>query len=156
MAKHTIIQPDDLNWRESKLMRIPNADFLERTGSENLGARLWKFPPSSAGTLHKHISTEEFYFVLEGTGRIRVDDETITIAKKGGIHVMPEQLRQVFNDTEFETLWLIIGGPENEIPKGEKPDLKKYYPSDPTALPAELSGKTWPPKKSMDHPLNPS
>jgi hypothetical protein len=25
-------------------MRIPNADFLERTGSENLGARLWRLP----------------------------------------------------------------------------------------------------------------
>jgi hypothetical protein len=33
-------------------MRIPNADYLERTGSAN--------------TLHQHIRAEEFYFVLEG------------------------------------------------------------------------------------------
>jgi hypothetical protein len=26
------------------LMKIPNADYLERTGSENLGARLWRLP----------------------------------------------------------------------------------------------------------------
>ena len=55
-------------------MKIPNADFLERTGSENIGARLWRLPPQSANTLHKHIRQEEFYFVLEGTGRIRVGE----------------------------------------------------------------------------------
>ena len=34
-----LIKPDDLHWRPSNLMQIPNADYLERTGSENLGAR---------------------------------------------------------------------------------------------------------------------
>jgi len=58
-------------------MKIPNADFLERTGSENLSARLWRYPPKSAGTLHKHIRQKEFCFVLEGTGRLRVGDETL-------------------------------------------------------------------------------
>ena len=53
-------------------MRIPNADYLERTGSENLSARLWRLPPMSASTLHKHVRQEEFYFVLEGPGRLRV------------------------------------------------------------------------------------
>ena len=64
-----LIKPEDLFWRPSNLMKIPNADYLERTGSENLGARLWRLPPKSANTLHKHIRAEEFYFVLEGVGR---------------------------------------------------------------------------------------
>jgi hypothetical protein len=38
-----LIKPEDLAWRPSNLMKIPNADYLERTGSENLGARLWQF-----------------------------------------------------------------------------------------------------------------
>ena len=46
-----LIKADDLAWRPSNLMRIPNADYLERTGSENLGARLWRLPPKSANTL---------------------------------------------------------------------------------------------------------
>ena len=61
-AGYHLITPDDLLWRPSNLMQIPNADFLERTGSENLGARLWRLPPKSANTLHKHIRQEEFYF----------------------------------------------------------------------------------------------
>ncbi len=35
-----LIKPEELFWRPSNLMRIPNADYLERTGSENFGARL--------------------------------------------------------------------------------------------------------------------
>jgi hypothetical protein len=60
-----LITPDDLHWRPSNLMKIPNADYLERTRSGNLGARLWRLPPKSANTLHKHIRAEEFYFVLQ-------------------------------------------------------------------------------------------
>jgi hypothetical protein len=60
-----LITPDDLHWRPSNLMKIPNADYLERTRSGNLGARLWRLPPKSANTLHKHIRAEEFYFILQ-------------------------------------------------------------------------------------------
>jgi mannose-6-phosphate isomerase-like protein (cupin superfamily) len=144
-----LITPTDLHWRPSNLMKIPNADYLERTGSENLGARIWRLPPGSANTLHRHIRSEEFYFVLEGTGRIRVGGESITVPRYGGILVGPEQLRQVFNDTESEVLWLIVGGPEEtEFLPGAtvKPDLSLIYPHDLTQLPKELSGVTWPPQ----------
>ncbi len=147
---YCLIRPEDLHWRPSNLMKIPNADFLERTGSENLGARLWRLPPRSANTLHKHIRTEEFYFVLEGTGRMRVGDETLTVPRYGGVLVGPDQLRQVFNDTDAEVLWLIIGAPEElEFLQGSKStqmDLSLIYPTDPTQLPKELAGVAWPPK----------
>lgn len=147
---YQLITPDDLHWRPSNLMKIPNADFLERTGSENMGARLWRMPPMSANTLHKHIRAEEFYFVLEGTGRLRVGDETLTVPKYGGVLVGPDQLRQVFNDTDEEVLWLIIGAPEEmEFLKGSLSDmdLSLIYPTDPTRLPNELAGHSWPPKE---------
>ena len=103
------------------MMQIPNADFLERTGSRMLGARLWRLPPKSANTLHKRIRSEEFYFVLEGTGRMRVGDKTLTVPKYGGVLVGPEQLRQVFNDTDDEVLWLIVDAPEElEFLQGSK------------------------------------
>jgi mannose-6-phosphate isomerase-like protein (cupin superfamily) len=144
-----LITPDALSWRPSNLMKIPNADYLERTGSENLGARLWRLPPRSANTLHKHIRAEEFYFVLEGTGRLRVGDETLTVPKYGGVLVGPDQMRQVFNDTEAEVLWLIVGAPEElEFLQGSKSpmDLSSIYPVDPKQLPRELAGVEWPPR----------
>lgn len=146
---YRLITPDDLHWRPSNLMKIPNADYLERTGSENIGARLWRLPPKSANTLHKHIRAEEFYFVLEGTGRMRVGEETLTVPQHGGVLVGPDQLRQVFNDTDSEVLWLIIGAPEElEFLQGSKSkmDLSLIYPTDPTQLPKELAGVEWPPR----------
>jgi mannose-6-phosphate isomerase-like protein (cupin superfamily) len=144
-----LITPDDLHWRPSNLMKIPNADYLERTGSENLGARLWRLPPKSANTLHKHIHAEEFYFVLEGVGRIRVGSETLSVPKYGGVLVGPDQLRQVFNDTDSEVLWLIVGAPEETefLPGAHtKADMSLIYPVDPKQLPEELAGVEWPPE----------
>lgn len=144
-----LIKPDELQWRPSNLMKIPNADFLERTCSEILGARLWKLPPKSANTLHKHPKAEEFYFVVEGTGRMRVGKETITVPKHGGVLVGPKLLRQVFNDTHEDVLWLIVGAPEElEFLQGSKSkiDLSAFYPVDPKQLPKELSGHEWPPE----------
>ena len=40
--------------------------------------------------------------MLEGTGRLRVGDETLTVPRYGGVLVCPDQLRQVFNDTDAE------------------------------------------------------
>jgi mannose-6-phosphate isomerase-like protein (cupin superfamily) len=143
---YRLIKPDELAWRPSNLMRVPNADYLERTGSEILGARLWRLPPKSANTLHKHVRAEEFYFVLEGIGRIRIGTETLTVPRYGGVLVGPDGLRQIFNDTEAETLWLIIGAPEAEFEPGQVPDMSLYYPKDPKQLPPELKGVEWPPK----------
>jgi mannose-6-phosphate isomerase-like protein (cupin superfamily) len=141
-----LIKPDDLFWRPSNIMKIPNADFLERTKSEILGARLWRLPPKSANTLHKHPKAEEFYFVVEGVGRMRIENETLTVPKYGGVLVGPRLLRQVFNDTEADVLWLIVGAPEAELEPGQVNDPKIFYPEDPKQLPKELNGVVWPPE----------
>jgi hypothetical protein len=62
--------------------------------------------------------------------------------------VGPVRLRQVFNDTDAEVLWLIVGAPEElEFLQGSKSqmDLSLIYPVDPTQLPKELSGVEGPP-----------
>src|SRR5260370_241429 len=90
-----VIKPEDLFWRPSNMMKIPNADFLERTKSEILGARLWRLPPKSANTLHRHPKMEEFYFVVEGVVRTRIADQTITVPKHGAVLLDPELLLHV-------------------------------------------------------------
>jgi hypothetical protein len=54
-------------------------------------------------------------------------------------------MRQIFNDSDHETLWLIIGAPDNEFEPGEPFDMKRFWPVDPKQLPKELAGVTWPP-----------
>lgn len=139
---YTLLLPDDAFWRPSNMMKIPNTDLARQLGSEKVGARLWRLPPFSANTWHRHPVQDELYFVLEGTGRIRVDGETLTVPRYGALLVRPSCLRQVFNDTPDEALWLIVGAPRNE----GTTDRSAFYPEEPTQLPAELKGREWPPK----------
>jgi hypothetical protein len=77
-----------------------------------------------------------------------VGGETLTVPRYGGVWVEPDRLRQVFNDTDAEVLWLIIGAPEElEFLQGSKSqmDLSLIYPEDPRQLPPELDGACWPP-----------
>jgi len=85
--------------------------------------------------------------VIEGTGRIRIGEETLTVPKHGGVLVGPAQFRQAFNDPETAVLWLIIGAPEKELEAGVALDPKLLYPVDPKQLPKELEGVTWPPQQ---------
>ena len=130
-------------------MMIPFADLLEHTGSENLGARIWRFPPMSANTWHKHVRAEEYYFVLEGVGRMRIGQETITVPRHSGVLVGPDMMRQVFNDTDEEVIWLMLGAPEREFDSKEEFSLKHFWPEDPKQLPKELKGVAWPPEKEV-------
>ena len=80
---------------------------------------------------------------------MRVGDETLTVPKYGAVLVGPDPLRQVFNDTDAEALWLIVVAPEETefLPGAKtKPDMSLIYPTDPTQLPKELAGVAWPPK----------
>ena len=77
---------------------------------------------------------------------MRIGEQTITVPKNGGVLVGPGLLRQVFNDTDSEVLWLIVGAPEKELEPGEKLDEKLLYPRDPTQLPPELGNSIWPPR----------
>ena len=58
----------------------------------------------------------------------------------------PNLVGPEINDTDTEVLWLIMGGPEKELEPAWVLDQKHLYPVDPTQLPVELKGVTWPPE----------
>jgi mannose-6-phosphate isomerase-like protein (cupin superfamily) len=140
-----VLQPGEQRWRVSNMMKIPNTNLLhDLGGSAHLGGRLWRLPPYSANTWHKHVDSWELYFLLEGAGRMRVGNKTIGVTRYGCVLVAPRMLRQVFNDTPQESLWLIVGAPQ-EGQSGVKADPSSFYPEDPTSLPPELASRVWPP-----------
>ena len=141
-----VLPPEAQKWRPSNIMKIPNANLLQDLGGDQrLGGRLWRLPPFSANTWHKHVDSWEFYFLLEGTGRMRIGGRTVTVPKHGSVLVAPGTLRQVFNDAADQALWLIVSAPQ-EGQAGTKPAFSDFYPEDPKSLPAELAGHPWPPR----------
>jgi quercetin dioxygenase-like cupin family protein len=121
-------------------MGVLNTDLAKQLESRTLGARLWRLAPGQASTRHRHLQTTELYVLLEGTGRIRADGELLTLSPLSAILVDPETIRQVFNDTGQEQLWLIVGAPPegaNTLEMSAE-KLAFMYPDGPKALPPEL------------------
>lgn len=121
-------------------MGIDNTDLGNQLGARSLGARLWRLRPDQASTRHRHFSQEELYVLLEGTGRIRVDGDLLELAPMDAVLVEAESIRQIFNDTDAEQLWLVVGAPPegaNTLEMSAK-KLKALYPDGPKALPPEL------------------
>jgi hypothetical protein len=57
--------------------------------------------------------------------------------------VAPDTVRQVFNDTDHDVLWLVVGAPAEPANTLEMtPELiAQLYPDGPRALPPELIGR---------------
>jgi uncharacterized cupin superfamily protein len=124
-------------------MKVENTDLAKQLGAETLGARLWRLRPGQASTQHRHFETHELYVVLEGIGRVRVDGEVLRLDPLSALLVEPEHVRQLFNDTEADALWLIVGAPREGVTSTLEmtpEQLEAMYPDGPKALPPELGG----------------
>jgi uncharacterized cupin superfamily protein len=137
---YTVLRAEDQFWRPSNQMGVLNTDLARQLSAESLGARLWRLTPGQASTRHRHLTQHELYVVLEGEGRIRIDGELLGLSPLSSVLVGPDSVRQVFNDTSDDALWLVVGSPPEAANTLEMtPELlASLYPDGPKALPPEL------------------
>ncbi len=138
-----VLHAADAHWRPSNQMGVLNTDLGTQLEADPLAARYWLLEPGQASTRHRHMTQSEFYVVIEGTGRMRIDDdEPLTLAPHSCVIVEPETVRQVFNDTDAPVLWLVVGTPPELANTLEMTpeQLAHAYPDGPRALPPELAG----------------
>jgi quercetin dioxygenase-like cupin family protein len=140
---YRLLKSADAFWRPSNQMRVENTDLAKQLEASALGARLWRLAPGQASTKHRHIQTEELYVLLEGSGRVRIDEEEpLTLTPLDSLLVEPGSVRQLFNDGDADQLWLVVGAPPeaaNTLEMSEE-QLRQMYPDGPKALPPELDG----------------
>jgi uncharacterized cupin superfamily protein len=122
-------------------MGVLNTDLGRQLGAETFGARLWRIAPGQASTRHRHYETTEIYLLLEGTGRLRVDGDLLTLNPMDAVLVEPESVRQPFNDTDADQLWLVVGAPNEaaDTLQMSAETIAGLYPDGPKAMPPELS-----------------
>jgi quercetin dioxygenase-like cupin family protein len=137
---YRVLTTDDAFWRRSNQMGVLNTDLTKQLEADGFGARLWRIEPGQASTKHRHIATTELYVLLEGTGRMRIDDELLTLSPLSVVLVEPETVRQPFNDTDSDQLWLVFGTPPEAANTMEMSEetMRILYPDGPKALPPEL------------------
>jgi quercetin dioxygenase-like cupin family protein len=136
-----ILHAADACWRPSNQMGVLNTDLAKQLDAESIGARLWRLAPGQASTKHRHPTQTELYVVLEGTGRMRVGEQLFTLDPLSSALVEPSEVRQLFNDTDADVLWLVVGTPPELANTLEMTpeQLAAMYPDGPRALPPELS-----------------
>jgi uncharacterized cupin superfamily protein len=140
-VSYSVLGAGEAFWRPSNQMGVLNTDLAKQLGATDMGARFWRLRPGQASTKHRHRLTHELYVVIEGVGRIRVDDDLLELPRLSSLLVTPESVRQVFNDTDADVLWLVFGTPNeaaNTLELSEE-TMAFLYPDGPKALPPELS-----------------
>ncbi len=141
-----VLHAPDAFWRPSNQMGVLNCDLGKQLEATTLAARFWRLTPGQASTKHRHTTQTELYVVLEGTGRMRIgEDDTVRalmLETYSSVLVEPEEVRQVFNDTDADALWLVVGTPPELANTLEMTaaQLAQLYPDGPQALPPELAG----------------
>jgi uncharacterized cupin superfamily protein len=140
-VSHRVLAAADAYWRPSNQMGVANTDLAKQLGASTVGARMWRLAPGQASTRHRHADQAELYVLLEGTGRMRAGDELLTLEPLSAVHVDAETVRQLFNDTGADALWLVVGAPPeaaNTLEMSEE-QLRFLYPDGPKSLPPELA-----------------
>jgi uncharacterized cupin superfamily protein len=138
---HRVLKTADAFWRRSNQMQVANTDLGKQLGASSLGARMWRLEPGQASTKHRHFTQEELYVLVEGTGRVRVEEQVLTLQPLDALLVEPDTVRQLFNDTDADQLWLVVGAPREDITSTlemSEEQLRQMYPEGPKALPPEL------------------
>jgi uncharacterized cupin superfamily protein len=135
-----LLPAENAFWRPSNQMGVLNTDLATQLDATMFGARLWRLTPGQASTRHRHLDQHELYVVIEGTGRVRVDGELLTLSPLSALLVSPDSVRQIFNDTDEDVLWLVVGAPRESGNTLEMTpeQLAELYPDGPRALPPEL------------------
>ena len=138
-----VLHAGDAFWRPSNQLGVLNTDLGTQLEAATLAARFWRLRPGQTSTKHRHTTQTELYVVIEGTGRMRIgDDDPLTLAPLSTVLVEPDTVRQIFNDTAADALWLVVGTPPELANTLEMSDelLAFMYPDGPRALPPELAG----------------
>jgi uncharacterized cupin superfamily protein len=138
---YSVLPAGEAFWRPSNMLKTLNTDLAKQLGSTTLGARLWRLRPGEWSTRHRHYETHELYLVLEGEGRMRIGTDVLTLPRLSSVLVEPDEVRQIFNDTDADVLWYVVGAPPepaNTLEMSEE-TLAFMYPDGPKVPPPELA-----------------
>jgi hypothetical protein len=74
-------------------------------------------------------------------GRVRIEETLLDVEPLSSVLVEPDAVRQVFNDTDEQVMWLIVGAPAEHFvisDESHAAERARLYPDGIEALPPEL------------------
>lgn len=101
--------------------------FLSRAaGMQRLGISEGRLPPGrEAFVYHSHATEEEFLYILDGRGELRVDNETVEVRAGDFIAFPAPSAAHALANPYSETLVYLMGGEHHAAEVADFPDHKK-------------------------------
>ena len=108
---------------ESQEARFPRNDL----GAEQTGMNFLVVKPSQREAFaHRHLTAEEIYVVLSGSGRVKLDDDLVELGPLDAVRVGPGVTRAF--EAGPDGLEVLIFGPHVE---GDSETVADFWPAQP-------------------------
>ncbi len=123
------VNADDLEWTEltEGTMNVRRKQLGEAADGERLGCSLYELPAGSESwPYHYHTANEEAMYVLDGTGSLRLDGDTHSIAVGDYVQFPADETggHKVVNDSDGPVRYLLFST-MNEPDVSVYPDSEK-------------------------------
>jgi mannose-6-phosphate isomerase-like protein (cupin superfamily) len=111
------ISVDDLEYEERPANEGEEprraADLTTAVELQQSRARLWRYPPHSAGRRHQDHIQEEVFVVIQGTLTMLLGDkpDRVDLGPGGVVAFEPMTPRQMRNETDEELVVFVYGAP---------------------------------------------
>ncbi|WP_227379353.1 cupin domain-containing protein [Haladaptatus halobius] len=111
--EYRIVQVDAINPEPSSGSGTLHVNLVEELDCTKMRPKVWYLSPGDAMSFHRQTKQEEFYYVLDGPGRIKIgtEEEIHDVTTGTAICIPPETPRQILNDTDTDHVWLVVGAP---------------------------------------------
>ncbi|MFQ5592958.1 MAG: cupin domain-containing protein [Anaerolineae bacterium] len=111
MAESTIIGLDEVEPRDGYCGAIFELIKPYNSEAERLSCVLVEVAPGARSRPHRHITGEEIYFVVSGTGVVHLGNHTQTISPGHVVHIPPGVRHVVENDSSTSLRLLVVNAP---------------------------------------------
>jgi len=71
-----------------------------------------RVPPGKAEVMHYHEHARQFFYILEGQGRMAFEDQVLALQKGDGIEIPPLLNHRFENMSDQDVVFLVISAPK--------------------------------------------
>ncbi len=99
------------DWRHGERYEAHMVQIGRQLGAKKLGYRLVVLPPGKvAWPVHAHLVNEEMFFVIEGTGQLRMSEKTRPLRAGDVVAIPPgpDTPHQIINNSDADLKYLCV------------------------------------------------
>jgi mannose-6-phosphate isomerase-like protein (cupin superfamily) len=83
----------------------------ETVGAKNFALLANEFDPGFTSKAHKHDKEEHAFYIISGTGIIRIEDESIPVGEGDAVYVPPGKMHDVSSTGNAPLKYLVLYSP---------------------------------------------